>query len=211
MGRLVKGNGYVLPKVVLTAKEEAAQIMAAAGAEADFLAARAVEAAEQERQRGYDEGLARGRQEAMAAFTEIRVRARQDAEEIRLATRDSAIPLARRMAERIVGRALELHPSLIADIAAQALAASRARSGPVVLRVHPEDLAYLETERSRLSARLPAAVDLKVVGDEKVARGGCIIETAIARLDAQLGHQLDALERALQERPGASARDDVKR
>ncbi|HEY0707379.1 MAG TPA: FliH/SctL family protein [Polyangia bacterium] len=211
MGRLIKGNGHVLPKVVLAAKEEAAQILAAAGEEADFLAARAVEAAEQERQRGYEEGLARGREEAMATFTEILVRARQEAEEMRLATRDSAIPLARRMAERIVGRALELHPSLIADIASQALAASRARSGPVVLRVHPEALAHLETQRARLVARLPAAVDLKVVGDEKVAPGGCIIETAIARLDAQLGHQLDALEKALQDRPGAAARDDGKR
>jgi flagellar biosynthesis/type III secretory pathway protein FliH len=206
MGRLVKGQGYVLPKVVLSANEEAAGIIAAAVAESDFLAARAAEVAEQERQRGYQEGLALGRQEAMASFTEILVRARQDAEEIRVATRDGAIPLARRMAERIVGRALELHPSLIADIANQALAASRARSGPVVLRVNPEDLSHLESQRARLVARLPSAVDLKVTADEKVARGGCVIETASARLDAQLGHQLDALEKALQDRPGASER-----
>ena len=58
----------------------------------------------------------------------------------------------------------------------------------------------LETERPRLGTRLPAAVELKVVADDKVARGGCIIETAIARLDAQLSHQLDALEKALGER-----------
>jgi flagellar assembly protein FliH len=202
MGRLVKGKGYVIPKVVLSARDQAAQVIAAANAEADFLNARAIEAAEEERKRGFAEGLAAGREDAMAQMTELLVAARQEAEELRTATRDGAISLARRMAERIVGRALELHPSLIVDIANQALIASRARSGPVVLRVHPDDLKVLETERPRLGVRLPSAVDLKLVADDKVARGGCVIETAIARLDAQLGRQLDALERALGERSG---------
>jgi flagellar assembly protein FliH len=139
----------------------------------------------------------------MAQFTELMVKARQEADDMRLATRDGAITLARRMAERIVGRALELHPSLIADIANQALIASRPRSGQVVLRVHPEDLQVLESERPRLGARLPAAVDLKLVADDKVARGGCVIETASARLDAQLSRQLDALEKALGDRGAA--------
>ena len=202
MGKLIKGQGRVIAKVVLTAQQEAAQMLAAASAEAEFLNARTLEAADQERQRGFAAGLAEGREEALAQVTELLVRARQEAEEVRQATRDGAIQLARRMAERIVGRALELHPSLIADIANQALMASRARSGPVVLRVHPEDLAVLEVERPRLGTRLPSAVELKLVADDKVTRGGCIVETAMARLDAQLGHQLDALERALGERSG---------
>ncbi len=202
MGKLVKGKGHVLSRAVMSAREEAAQIIASAAAEANFMNERANEAAEEERQRGFAEGLAAGREEALAQLTEVLVRARQEADDLRVAARDGAIPLARRMAERIVGRALELHPALIADIANQALTASRARSGPVVLRVNPADLAVLETERPRLGTRLPSAVDLKLVGDDKVAQGGCIIETQIARLDAQLGKQLDAIERALGERSG---------
>jgi flagellar assembly protein FliH len=205
MGKLVKGKGRIVSTVVMTAQDEAARILRAANEEAEFMNARALEAAEEERRRAFEDGLAQGRQEAMAQFTEILVRARQEAEEMRLASRDGAIPLARKMAERIVGRALELHPSLIADIANQALIASRARSGPVVLRVHPEDLIVLETERPRLGARLPTAVDLKLVADDRVARGGCVIETAIARLDAQLGRQLDALERAIADRAGRAS------
>ena len=203
MGRLVKGNGYLLPKQVLSAREQAAQVLAGARAEADFLNARALEAAAQERQRGFAEGLAAGREAAMAQMTELLVRAQREAEELREATREGAIPLARRMAERILGRALELHPSLIADIANQALGASRARPGqPVVLRVHPEDLHVIEVDRPRLGTRLVSGVVLKVVGDDKIARGGCVIETPSARLDAQLSSQLDALERALGERSG---------
>jgi flagellar biosynthesis/type III secretory pathway protein FliH len=203
MGRLIKGKGKIVPKMVMSAQDEATRIMVAAHAEADFLNARAIEASDEERKRGFAEGQAAGREEAMSQFTEVMVKARQEADEMRASARDGAIALARRMAERIVGRALELHPSLIADIANQALAAARPRSGQVVLRVHPEDLRALDGERPRLAARLPAAVDLKLVGDDKVGRGGCVVETAIARLDAQLGRQLDALEKALGDRAGA--------
>jgi flagellar biosynthesis/type III secretory pathway protein FliH len=101
------------------------------------------------------------------------------------------------MAEKIVGRVLELHPSLLAEIAAGALGASRARGGPVTLRLHPADLALVERERPRLIARLAPSVELRLVADEVVGRAGCIVETAAGRLDARLATQLDALERAL--------------
>jgi len=197
MGRLLKGNGYLLPRPVMAAREQAAAVLAAADAEA----ARRIQAGEaagrEAMERAFAQGLAEGRQEAFAQLTEVLVAARQDAEEVRASTKDAAIPLARRMAERVVGRALELHPSLMADIATQALNASRARSGPVILRVNPQDFEALERERPRLVARLPSAVDLQITPDEAVAPAGCTVETAVARLDASLAKQLDALERAL--------------
>ena len=151
MGRLLKGKGHVVPRLVMSAREQAQQVLEAARA-----------AGEVERRRGYEVGLAEGREAAAAELTETLVRARSEAEEMREASREAAIPLARRMAERIVGRALELHPSLIGDIAAQALAASRARTGAVTLRVHPLDLFALEQQKPRLLARLPS-VDLTLV------------------------------------------------
>ena len=109
------------------------------------------------------------------------------------------------MAERIVGRALELHPSLIADIANQALAAAKPRSGEVTLRVSPQDLPVLERERPRLVSRLATGVDLRLVADEKVGVGGCIIEAPSGvRLDARLNTQLDAIEKALGKRVSSS-------
>lgn len=204
MGRLIKGEGYLVPKVVLTARQRAAEILTGAALEVEKAHAQAEAAAEQAHREAYALGLREGRAAGAAEVTEILTRARQDADELRAASRDAAIPLARRMAERIVGRALELHPSLIADIALQALAASRARSGPVVLRVNPDDLAALDKERPRLAAKLPTAVDLRFVPDATISRGGCVVETSIAKLDAQLGKQLDALERALDQRLGAS-------
>jgi len=191
MGRLLKGKGYVIPREVMSAREQAQAVLLAAQS-----------AAEEDRRRGYEQGLAEGREAAKAEMTEILMKAREEAEELRAASKEAAIPIARRMAERIVGRALELHPSLIADIATQALVASRARSGPITLRVNPADLLALEPERPRLAARLGGSIDLRLMADENVAQGGCIIETNVGRLDARLDRQLDAIERALGQKIG---------
>jgi len=115
----------------------------------------------------------------------------------RSAAKDAALVLARKMAEKIVGRAVELDPAVMGEIAGQALAASRARDGLVVLRVHPDDLAAVEQTRPSWRERLAKAIDVRVQSDDKVGRYGCIVETSVGRLDARLQTQLDALERAL--------------
>jgi type III secretion protein L len=51
--------------------------------------------------------------------------------------------------------------------------------------------------RDALAARVPGGAALDVVADETVGRHGCIIETAVGRVDARLETQLAALERAL--------------
>jgi flagellar assembly protein FliH len=202
VGRLVKGLGYIVREPVMSARDQATRILDDASVEAERRLLAADRVAEERRKTGFAQGLAEGKEAARAETTELIARAHREAAEVRARNREGAIPLARRMAERIIGRTLELHPSLIADIAAQALAASRPRSGPVTLRVSPADLEVLQREQSRLTARLASAIELKLVADETVGPGGCIIETPVARLDARLDRQLEALERALGQRVG---------
>jgi flagellar biosynthesis/type III secretory pathway protein FliH len=134
---------------------------------------------------------------AFAEVTLLLVSARASAAAERAAAKDAALVLARKMAEKIVGRAVELDPSVMGEIAGQALAASRARSGSVVLRVHPDDLAAVEQTRPHWSQRIAAAADVRLVADDSIGRNGCVVETAVGRLDARLQTQLDVLERAL--------------
>jgi flagellar biosynthesis/type III secretory pathway protein FliH len=42
---------------------------------------------------------------------------------------------------------------------------------------------------------------VRFVADDRVARGGCIIETELGVVDARLSTQLDAIERALRGEP----------
>ena len=137
------------------------------------------------------------RESAFAEVTALLVSARVAADAELVAAKDAALVLARKMAEKIVGRAVELDPSVLGEIVGQALEASRVRGGSVVLRVHPDDLSAVEQARPQWSQRLVMAANVRVVADASVGRHGCVVETPVGRLDARLQTQLDALERAL--------------
>jgi flagellar biosynthesis/type III secretory pathway protein FliH len=137
-------------------------------------------------------------------MTELLVSAHLTAEAELAAAKDAAWVLARKMAEKIIGRAVEMDASVVGELAGQALAASRARGGAVVLRVHPDDLSAVEQTRAHwlkrlsIAARVPSDVQfVQLVADESVGRYGCVVETPVGRLDARLQTQLDALERAV--------------
>lgn len=219
LGRLVRVGrdgpaGRVVPPPLARALEDAARVRADL-ADARVRAERELaRLREQARRAGRDEGFSAGlvagraqaqaeagelRERALAEATEIRGRALAEADRVLGALRGGALALARRMAEKIVGRAIALDASLLADLAAQALAEARARQGALTLRVHPEQLAALEAQRPRLHAALAEAVRVALVPDPEVGRDGCVVESADGRVDARLGAQLDALERALTE------------
>jgi flagellar biosynthesis/type III secretory pathway protein FliH len=137
------------------------------------------------------------REAALAEVTNLLVCARAAAASERAAAKDAALVLARKMAEKIVGRAVDLEPAIMGEIAGQALAACRARAGSVVLRVHPEDLAAIEQTRAQWLKRIADDTDVRLLADDSVGRYGCVVETPVGRLDARLQTQLDALDRAL--------------
>lgn len=131
-----------------------------------------------------------------AQVSELLVAARAAAEAERFAVRDAAVVLARKMAERIVGHVVEMDASVMGDIAAQALLASRPSRGPIVFHVHPQDHAAVEASRSRWPSDI-AALNVHIMSDPSVGRAGCMVDTPVGRLDGRLATQLDALERAL--------------
>ena len=141
------------------------------------------------------EGFAAGQAEGIAQAAAVLNAARAEAQRALDAVTPAAIALARKMAARIVGRAVELDAGAVADIAAEALAACRPDVGAVRLRVHPDDLPALEARRERLAAGQPGAA-IELVADAAVGRAGCVIDTPRGRIDARLDTQLAALERA---------------
>jgi len=186
VGRVVKGGGRVIPGMVLDARAEAEALRAAARSEAAAL-----------RDAARREGLAAGRAEAAVEVASTLIAARAEAERLIGGARPAVLAIAAKMAERIVGRAVALDPTVMAEIAAQALDACRGRGGAIRLRVHPEDLAALEGSRAALEARLPEGGRLELAADDMVPRAGCVVETEVGRVDARIETQLAALERAL--------------
>lgn len=196
MGHLVQRFGRVIPAAVVDADAEARSLVAEARRQAEALRAAARAEADELRAEARRAGEAEGRALAEAAFTTLLLDARAEAERVRRAALPAAQVLAVRMAEKIVGHAVTVEPAVMADIARQALEAVRARAGTVTLRVHPDDWAAVEAARPALAARVSRAVELRVAPDPAVGRHGCVVESAAGRLDARLGTQLAALERA---------------
>jgi type III secretion protein L len=189
VGHVVKGHGHVVPAVVMDARAQAAEILAAAVAER--------ERARAERERARAEGFALGRDEghadAAAALVGLLAAARAEAETALARVEPAVSAIAARMAEKIVGRAIVLDPTIMAAIAAEAVAACRTREGVAQLRVHPDDLASVVASRAALGGEDA----LEIVADERVGRYGCVVDTAVGRVDARLATQLEALCRVL--------------
>lgn len=135
------------------------------------------------------------RDDVAADLTEVLLAARRAAEAERVAAKGVAVLLARKMAEKIVGHAVDLEPTVMSDIVEQALQASRPGGPALLLRVHPADLSALEAHPPRwLQGAGPA---LRMLADASVGRYGCVVDTPAGRVDARLGTQLDVLERVL--------------
>jgi type III secretion protein L len=200
MGHVVKGHGHVVPAVVMDARARAAAIL-------EDARARSSAALEEARRRGLEEGRA----EAAAGLVGVLAAGRAEADAMLARVEPAALTIAARMAEKIVGRAVDLDPTLMADIAAEAVAACRTRAGLVQLRVHPEDLAALAAAREALAARLGGEAALELVADESVGRYGCVVDTPVGRVDARLATQLEALRRALsQDSPDSQDSEDAE-
>jgi flagellar biosynthesis/type III secretory pathway protein FliH len=175
--------------------------------EGDRLVAEAREAAERERAAARDEveriarkAEAEGRERGLAAVTELLVGARAVAARARAGAEAELRTLAVRIAEKILGRELQLDASAVVDVAA---AAMRHAGEPreLVVRCAAEDLEALERGKPRLVERCRSAQVARFVADERVPRGGCILETELGVVDARLSTQLEAIERALRGEP----------
>lgn len=67
----------------------------------------------------------------------------------------------------------------------------------VKLRVHPLDEEILRKNRAHVLQGADSIRDLVIEPDEKIERGGCIIESAAGNVDARLATQLKQIESAL--------------
>jgi type III secretion protein L len=177
---------------VYSASAKARELLQKAQLEAEAILKKAEEESAKQRQTGYDTGY----QEGLAQTTELLVKARTEQEQfLKNANRD-LMDLAFKIAEKIIGKQLEMEPETIIAIVKQAMQTVR-QSKQLTIRVHPEDAKLLKQNEEELQETLGRQRILDVVEDKKVYRGGCIIESEIGTVEAQLQTQLDRLKKIL--------------
>ncbi|HEX8915640.1 MAG TPA: FliH/SctL family protein [Humisphaera sp.] len=196
----------VAKRVLLKAKLQAENLLAAAMEEAEQLKAAAREEGAKEgfdhgHAEGVKHGLEAGKQEAAkqhaaelkavikayaAATAEIEARRKElDGQAL-----VGAVKLAVGIARRVTKREGLIDPEVLQANLAEAIKLSL-NAGDLRVAVHPDQLAGLKAALPQLKMKLPALKHVELLADPGVAAGGCRVYTRNGEVDADLDAQLD--------------------
>jgi len=174
------GGGSSTPPAVPSA-EELAALRAAAEAEG--------------RAAGYEAGYAEGLQRAaaeQAALTEqlasVVASAQVVARGFTAGLEARVVDLVLAVARKVIEREVRLDRAIVLNVIRAALEEIQEHT-TVEVRVHPDDYELVVAQWERL-ARTPLAQRSQFVVDERVGRGGCVIDMPFGQLDAQLDTKL---------------------
>ena len=195
---LIKKGDFILQsdrRVVKAADvatiRSAAEIVAAAEAQAAQIREDAKAAYEEERKKGYDKGIADGK-------TEIAMQ--------KLDLVDSSVAFMENVEEKmseIVMKALKSCVAEIGDremviqIVRKTMAAVIRTQRQVTLKVAPELVETVRARVSELTATFPTIETFDVVEDPRLKGSACVLETEAGVADASVESQLAAIERSL--------------
>jgi flagellar assembly protein FliH len=109
--------------------------------------------------------------------------------------------LAIAVAERIVRREVALDDAAVIGQVKEAIGRLVGVEA-ITLRVNPADEELVRSQRQELQARADGVQEMVIEGDEKVERGGCIIESIAGNVDARRATVIAQIEAALFGQPG---------
>lgn len=194
--------------ILLRARQQAEQLLAAAQHEAERIRAQALEQGMAEGRakglaEGREEGLAAGREQALAehrsaltAAVQALTTAASEVESSRLelesAARTDVLNLAVAIAERVTRRVGLLDPQAALNSVEAALAIA-SHASDVRIAIHPSQKAAVDEVLPRLKLQWPTLRHVEVVADESVTPGGCRLHTAAGEVDADLAGQVDRI------------------
>ena len=169
----------------------AAEIVAAAEAQAAQIREDAKAAYEEERKKGYDKGIADGK-------TEIAMQ--------KLDLVDSSVAFMENVEEKMSEIVLKALKSCVAEIGdremviqivRKTMAAVIRTQRQVTLKVAPELVETVRSRVSELTATFPTIETFDVVEDPRLKGSSCVLETEAGVADASVESQLAAIERSL--------------
>jgi len=104
--------------------------------------------------------------------------------------------IAVQLAERIVHKEIEKDPSLVVAQAEEAISRILERE-KLIIRVNPSDEELMKKHKEQLVRMFDGLDKIEVIGDSRVERGGCVVETNLIKVDAQPSSQLKAARKSL--------------
>jgi flagellar assembly protein FliH len=148
-------------------------------------------------QRGYEAGKAAAQAQVEAEtrdginrLHELLDNTRMERDQILARSEGDLVELAMAIARKVIGDAIAKDADVLVQIAQRAVE-QLGQAGPFRLHLHPEDVA-------RLSGRWPTGSQpvWELVGDERIAPGGCIVTCGASTIDARAETQLALIQNA---------------
>ncbi len=156
---------------------------------------------------GYTEGMAEGLrvaqeqcEEYLDRIAELARRAAIDRESmVRSAERELA-SLAMEVAAKIIRKELATDPSIVLSMVENGLA-KVAVGDTVRIMVHPEDAELVREKWAELRGAVAFGPNWEIVGDGRMERGGCVVETRGGMVDSRIEAQLAEIANAFEVTP----------
>ncbi len=169
--------------------------------------AKDLERQEEARQSGYEQGYSEGQQAGEQHIREqyeslikegrsVLEQAHEAARHTLAGSEPFLIALSCKIAERIIGRQLELSQDWTQGIIQEALKRSIDK-GTITLCVSPGQYAYVQSVRDELSNMIDAQAELQILPDTSVKDHGCVVKTSFGSIDARVDTQLTEIKDAL--------------
>ncbi|MEM9552938.1 MAG: type III secretion system stator protein SctL [Acidobacteriota bacterium] len=184
----------VIRRGVVTAYDQADEILERARRDADALRARAQDEARALRRRVVE----RAYRHCLAAWQARMVALEDERRDLYDELRPQLTELALWIATKIVRRRFDADPALVHELVEEALASLQGMvEDRLLIHVHPAHREAVETLVARLEAANPQWKIVSVLTDEAMSPGGCRLESEIGEVDATLETQLRALRQLL--------------
>lgn len=192
------GHGGVISKAELSAQEKTQKIIEEAEVQAGHIQAEAEKLYSQikdEMEKSKAQGYQKGKEEGLSQLTEEILKVKKLKEEFIATAEPEVIKLVLSIAEKVIGKLVEEHQTAVRAIVRQAL--ERSLGDRITVKINPEDLKRLQTEDLQFKDILDRTRHLHFKEDETIQKGGCVVETEVGTIDAQLETQLKAIRKAL--------------
>lgn len=163
------------------AKNQASRIVEIANNQAQSIYTKA-------QQNGYDHG----RQEFVSLILQGQKNLEQQLKQLEAQT----IELAIHIASKIVRKQAEYDPELVHAALRDAMSQLR-NAQSIIVRVHPSDEGSVKEKLLATTQACNYEGTIQTLADDQISQGGCILESSIGKVDAQLETQLDLIRRAL--------------
>jgi flagellar assembly protein FliH len=176
------------------AREQAQEIRDQAAAEREALVDAMRAQIMTEAQQAVRDQLRQETDQAIARFQQLVQAAVVSQADMRAACYADVLAIAIAVAERVIGRELEMDPTIVEGVAEMAMSQVQLEQITHIL-VHPNDYTVMDRWAGQVLGTQRSMVE--VVTDPSVGEGGCVIGTKSGFVDARIQTQLAEIRRAL--------------